>query len=174
MRYGLLLLAWIALAQEEPRPQVISVCELLRDRLAFDDKMVAVRGVDGYNVHGMSLIGEDCPNAIVAKDYAFRNEIWLEPATYWNRQPALQYGHGDVDFQEDPEAWNAFAPGEREWRARSKRKFRVTVVGKFITLREFRVLHYKNGTSLALGFGAAPSNTPGLLIVKSVLDGELE
>src|SRR5262249_43556234 len=115
---------FVAVANQ-PDPETISVCDVLRDPFRYNGKLVAVRGYLLDTIEG-EWLAEDCPERLVTFGYKWPNQIWLRQV------PVEQVGAlHRVDFVTD------LRPSEESRRVRAELRegdrVWVTYVGLFET-----------------------------------------
>ncbi|MEO5922779.1 MAG: hypothetical protein ABIR70_03030 [Bryobacteraceae bacterium] len=149
------------------------MCEVLKDRLAFDGKIVTIRGHTTGTMEGSWLDSDACPGVVKDADYVWDTLISLESAGSAAKIHA-------IDFEED---FAAADRAERKYRnltkrtplyfwlrsRKSERCVEFIITGQFGTRREFTKMTYPNGSFLYLGFGHG-GQAPAQLVVKSTDD----
>lgn len=84
-------------AIQPPAAPVVSVCELLKDRMQYDGKMVTVRGeVDGTS-EGTWLSDDFCPEALTILGRDWRRSIALVTPNFAVKPVEFQYDQGAAD-----------------------------------------------------------------------------
>ena len=142
-------------------PKTITVCEVLKDPVRYNGKMVAVRGRVVSTGEGTWLIGEGCTDTIETAGYKWSASIWLES----RKGEALH----EVDFSRDEVAFTKFAALLKSKGDDGSKKLVATYLGLFETYEDLaqRIVKYPSGELKGVGFGHLDS-APGQLIVRSV------
>jgi hypothetical protein len=137
----------ISVTTKPPSPQVLSVCELLATPLAFNGKLVSVKGAI-RTFQGLWLYDDQCPSKITVQGRSFDSLIAI---TYPNSILRIH----DVPFDTDDDSMalmsKAFGPS-----ALRPRVF-ATFIGVFETRDDLKLVS-RNGRSLGFGDqGEAPA-----------------
>ncbi len=148
--------------------KAISVCDVIKDPLRYNGKMVAVRGYLAQTDEGAWLAEDDCPEPLKAvSGFTYRNLIWLQSA----ESPLALHR---VDFTLDEKALEqVFRQAERLNRG-PKDRLRITYVGLLETWGNIRSCTFIGGDGKEHpgGFGHLGA-APAQLLVKTAKDPEV-
>ena len=155
-------------AAQAGAPETLSVCDVLRDPVKYNGKMITVRGYLASNAHGTWLT-EDCKEHLMTT-------IGMEwPNTIWVGATAKDALH-QITFEED---WKVVeetrAKLGRQITDRRHDRVWVTYIGLFETWDNIKsaVGSDRSGALVLGGFG--PGNyAPGQLIIQTVKDAFVE
>ena len=156
------VLAGLAEPQQETEP--ISVCDVLRDPVKYNGKMIAVRGFLISTDEGHWLNG-DCEEPLITNGYKWKSAIWPE-------SPSSRSALHKVAFEEDFEAETAmYAVRNREMKDPRHDRLWVTYIGLLETRQsmDIEVFVRPNGERQPVGFGHL-GGAPAQILIKTVKD----
>ena len=142
----------------------LTICEVLRDRLQYNGKIVKIRGVYSSTDEGTWLVSPECDPQIKTDNYGWRPVLWLTVPTDRAVWPA--------PFAEDTENRAAF---RRLWAANgmdNSKQLKVTIIGRFDTYTDLvrRTVINRVGERMILGYGHMNQALGQLIIQSYVLD----
>jgi hypothetical protein len=147
----------------------LSVCEVLSRPLAFDGRMVTIRGTEEGTDEGAWLVGRDCPGRLVTEGHVWPSVIALTmpdvPVALRVHSVDFEFDFGSEDRAE--RRLQLLAPAPKECLA-------FTYTGLFETRRDWSraKLVYPNGTWKFAGFGHL-GEAPAQILLKSADDVSL-
>jgi len=154
-------LAQVAGVLVESKDRVLTVCDILRDPLGFDGKMIRLRGRLSGTDEGNWLMGAGCPGVLVTDGYVWEPMIFIAA-------PASRGQIHSVDFAYD---FKSEERGRKRYRELLRRLppscITWTYVGVFETRKEWSKLMNGNPN----GFGHQNA-APGELLTKEVVSVE--
>ena len=161
MRSGLALLIIVAgtiAAQDRP----LSVCEVLKDREALDQKIIAIRDIEIDTSEGGWLKGSGCGDSIVIGGASWPVTIWISTS----RMNIESAGFRAADYVASVNR----VKQELATQGYNRRtdKLRVTYIGLFVTVQEPGP---RNKPPTGYGHQSA---APATLVVKEVRDPSIE
>jgi hypothetical protein len=151
----------------QPEPEVLSVCDILRDPVQYNGKIIAVRGFLVSTDEGSWLHGE-CKEPLITNGYKWASMIWPE-------SPTSGFALHKAPFEEDVLAQREmWATRDREITDRRDRLW-VTYIGLLETrpTMNLEVFVRPNGQRQPVGFGHL-GGAPAQLLVKTVKDVVVE
>jgi hypothetical protein len=126
---------------------VLTVCEILSQRMHYDGKVVSIRASIHSTNEGVWLDSKNCPGLITTDEYV------------WPSMIAIQIS--DADFTSSYEGLRKLGPKlKRLGRRAPERCIIWTYTGVFETRSTYDKVSYPNGSSTYIGFGhlgAAPA-----------------
>lgn len=142
---------------------VIDICDVLRNPVSFNGKVVAIRGFFSDTDEGNWLMGE-CPVPLSTAGYVWKSHIFLIP-------PGSNFVLHATEYSEDTAALKAFADKLKRRKDPIRDKVLVTVVGKIETREnlEMEVYRDRDGRVRPAGFGHM-NGAPAQLVLKTVRD----
>ena len=159
--FGMLACVKLSCADDPP---ILSVCEALQNRLAYNGKAVIVVGRFAEGMEG-AWLGEDCDGRLLIDGYGWPNDISLTyvidreapapalpTAFQWSRAaivPKLPRGTDTAKLHDEPGCGYRTA-----WAA---------VFGRFETKEKFQIIRYSGGELRGVGFGHLGSSPAQLI-----------
>lgn len=171
---SLLAIAAVAGAQKTEAPETINVCDLLRNPVKYNGKVVDIRGVYFPGGHGLYLQGDNCEGVLVTKGYKWSSLVYLplSAATY-SRNGDVLSEEKRLDDEKVRRALDEtaamMASEARKGNGAELSRFIVTYRGLLETLDNFdrEVGRAPDGRWVANGFGPGAS-APAQLFINSV------
>jgi hypothetical protein len=143
--------------------RTLTVCDVLRNRLAYQDKIVAVRGELIRGEEHFYLRMESCTEKLVTSGFRWPDAITLE-------RPGSPLVERAVDYEEDLEALSHISLVlEKVAKSGSPMRVWATFVGKLETRTNFPMV--RTGAGQVVGYGFGHLNAfPAQLVYRSVKD----
>lgn len=162
----LIIVAPFALGQTktvvESQIPVLTVCEILSQRMHYDGKLVSIRARIHSTDEGVWLDGKNCPGLITTDEYVWPSMISIQTADPETNR--------SIDFTSSYEGFRKLRPKLlRLGRQAPESCIIWTYTGVFETRATYVKVNYPNGSSSYIGFGHLGS-APAQLLWKTVDD----